>query len=274
MAQAVGLSWPPPPAVSLRNVIQLAGVPLAPVDLQLRACDGTSALIDPNKAPVELDLVWTDAGAGTPRQASWFELTLTNRDTGEVWGGRSFSATSGITIGIFPYTLTLYAHYEWTIVAHNGWGTSPAAVLDFNANEPAPRPNSVAPTGQPSSPPVTATGTLTLTLDSSNSSFSVLGVAWAVWHQTGTGFDGPMNAYGTPGKITLKAAGQYLISAVVTVLGQGSGNVAEFSRDTNAPDGSPAVVWVWSGGNVTKSFKVTSTTDGYGQPEALIILTS
>jgi len=60
----------------------------------------------------------------------------------------------------------------------------------------------------------------------------------------------------------------------VTVLGEASGNTAEFSGDATAPGGIPAIVWVWNGGNVTKSFKVTSTTDGYGRPEALIVLTS
>lgn len=274
MAQAVGLKWPPPPAISLRNVLDRARVPLTPVDLQLRTVDGSWAVVDPNNAPVEVELNWTDPGAGTPKQAQWFELALTKRDTGEIWGGRSFSGNPGVIVGMYPMLLDLYTHYVWTIVAHNEWGVSPAATMNINTNKPAPPQSSSSQGSKPSPVPVTATGTLTLTLDTNNPLFQVMGVAWTVWHQTATGYGVPMNAYGIPGKMTLKGTGQYLISALVTVLGEASGNTAEFSGDATAPGGIPAIVWVWNGGNVTKSFKVTSTTDGYGRPEALIVLTS
>jgi hypothetical protein len=275
MAQGVGLEWPPPPAVSLRNVIQLAGLPLAPANLQLLSADGSLSKIDVNTAPVEVDLSWTDPGEGTPRRAMWYELTVTNRGTGEVWEGRSFTATPPFTLGVFPNTLALYAGYEWSVLSANNWGKGPTSRLDFSTTRPAPTdPRSIPAAPPTTAPPTVANGTLTLTLESDDLNFQFLGAVWTVWHQTGSGFDTPMNAYGQTGTVTLKATGQYQITALVTVLGETSGDTAEFSGDATGPDGSPTVVYVWNGGNVTKTFRVTSTTDGYGQPEALIVLVS
>lgn len=74
MAQKVGLK-PPPPTISVRNLIALAGkfiVPLAPVDLQ-PANGATGVANNPY-------LSFRDPGAGGPAAAAWFSFNLSQNN--------------------------------------------------------------------------------------------------------------------------------------------------------------------------------------------------
>jgi hypothetical protein len=276
MAQAVGVHWPPPPAVSLREVIRLAGLPLAPVDLGLQTSNGQGPITDINTAPVTLDLWWRDPGVDTPRFANSYELTLTNLETGELWGGRPFTGSPWVTVGAFPNLLQLYAHYEWTVLGINSWGRGPASSARFNATQPAPPQAPSAPPPPPVS--TTKTGKLTLTIDSENNQqFGIQGVVWMVWKQTGGGFGPVQNAFGLSGSVTLSGEGQYLISAQVSVTRAATltSEVAEFIGTVASPaSGVSAIVYVWNGGDVTKRFRVMTQDDGGGLYHAIVTLVS
>jgi hypothetical protein len=278
MVTAVGLPWPPPPAVSLRFVMQQIGLPLAPVNLGMESIDGNNTVITDasGRVPLTMKLLWQDAGTGTEREATSFELTVDNLDKNQLWGGRPFSGISGVVVGMFPDILEIYARYQWTVLGINQWGRGPAAVAKFTTTMPAPPQGPSHPHPQPGPPISTTKGTLSLILDAQDAQFGVQGVSWIVWPQTFSGFGQPLSAFGISASIALSAPGQYQITAQVSVtrLATFTGEIAEFIGDTTGPSGNKTIVFAWGGGDVTKRFRVMTQDDGGGLYHATIVLES
>lgn len=73
MAQKVGLT-PPPPPLSVRNLVHLAGRPLQPTNIQLSF---SGHPLPPNDVPItQSEISWEDPGAGSLRQATTWEVRL------------------------------------------------------------------------------------------------------------------------------------------------------------------------------------------------------
>ncbi len=172
MAQKVGLKWPPPP-ISLRNVVRLAGIPLQPSNLQLQWDVGgilTSFPPDSTEVPVSLQLSWDDPGAGTLRQATAFEVTVRSRHTLKDWGGGPIKCVPPQSVGLPPNQLDPNTIYDWWVDPLNdlGYGTRSFA--------------HVIQTGSAPPPPPKAAGKLHLAvIDQSGGHFKINAVTWTVW---------------------------------------------------------------------------------------------
>jgi hypothetical protein len=138
MAQKVRLVWPPPPPVSVRNLVDSAGrfiLPLAPIDLQPQ--NGASNVSN------NPDLFFRDPGAGTPASAFNFEFEVSQNNV-EVGSppltgpGNTSSPLTPPGIKWFsplpPGTLTL------TVWGKNRAGSGPASSSTFTVSSPPPPP--------------------------------------------------------------------------------------------------------------------------------------
>lgn len=165
MAEKVGLT-PPPPPISVRNLIDLAGriiLPFAPVDLQPQ--NGASGLSkDPN-------LLFRDPGAGTPAQAFQFEFALTQNNillnSPPLTGGSSVSSPlvpPGVKWGfpLPPGKVTL------TVSGRNKAGRGPVSTSTFTVSSPPPPP------------PPTKTLTLQVTLSLPAFTQSITEAKWSL----------------------------------------------------------------------------------------------
>ena len=138
MAQKVGLN-PPPPTISVRNLISRAGtkfVPLAPVDLQ--PPNGATGI---SNNPY---LSFRDPGAGGPASADVFDITVTQNNylvdpTGQLTGevlARSPLTPPGVkwNFPLPPGQVTL------TVSGKNTTGTGPFSSSTFTVVGPPPTP--------------------------------------------------------------------------------------------------------------------------------------
>jgi hypothetical protein len=123
MAQKVGLKWPPPPPISVRNLMRIAGQPLKPTHLVPQGGGPVT--------PVKPILNWEDPGVGSVRQAtSWFwRLKLWNPDprrTKVVGEGTVQTSevdfTTPLSGALDPLTT-----YMWNVVPSNPYGTGPSS---------------------------------------------------------------------------------------------------------------------------------------------------
>jgi hypothetical protein len=144
MAQKVGLSAPPP-AISLRNVLTLAGqqiLPAAPVDLQ--PANGATGI---SNNPY---LFFRDPGAGGPGAAFQFEYSLSQNNylidpshsiTGDVATGSPLAAPGIRWFSVLPPgQVTL----EVASVNKNGKGPTSSSTFTVPA-PPAPKPKPLVP---------------------------------------------------------------------------------------------------------------------------------
>jgi hypothetical protein len=86
-AQAVGQPWPPPQPLSLRFLIQVAGIPSMPVDLSLmwQDSDGFPRKHPPDSSdapPTKTQLVCSDPGTSTFKAAGACRFTVNNAESG------------------------------------------------------------------------------------------------------------------------------------------------------------------------------------------------
>jgi hypothetical protein len=90
--------------------------------------------------------------------------------------------------------------------------------------------------------------------------FGITSVVWTIWHRVGSAFTALPQVTGTSAVLTPPANGQYLIHAdvwaerVATVTNE----LSEFRGIVTGPAGATAVVVVWAGADMTKTFKLVA----------------
>jgi hypothetical protein len=144
MAQKVGLT-PPPPPISVRNLINLAGqiiLPFAPVDLQPQ--NGAQGI---SNNPF---LFFRDSGPGTPAAAGQFAFIVTQNnvvvDPSHQLTGPAVTASPLTPPGVkwaFPLPAGLVTLTVW---GQNRAGDGPASSSTFTVVSPAPPPPPPQPT--------------------------------------------------------------------------------------------------------------------------------
>ncbi|MGH9355141.1 MAG: hypothetical protein ACRD10_03340 [Terriglobia bacterium] len=163
MAQQVGLQWPPPPPISVRNLDQLARqpiLPLAPIDLQPQ--NGASGI---SSGP---NLFFIDPGAGTRAAVSQFGFTVSQNnilvDPSHTLTGPTSTSSPLTPPGIkwgFPLPPGEVTLTVWGV---NAAGTGPASTSAFTVSSPPPPPPltppniSVASSGHGTTSQFTVTG--------------------------------------------------------------------------------------------------------------------
>jgi hypothetical protein len=143
MAQKVGLT-PPPPPISARNIVVLAGriiLPFAPVDLQ--PPNGASGISNnPN-------LFFRDPGAGTPAAAQHFEYIVTqNRvivDPSHVLTGGGITGNPVTPPGFKWFSSLPPGQVTLTVSGTNRAGKGPSSTSTFTVSGPTPIPLPVKP---------------------------------------------------------------------------------------------------------------------------------
>jgi hypothetical protein len=144
MAEKVGLT-PPPPPISVRNLVDLAGriiLPLAPVDLQPQ-----NGAHDVSNTP---SLFFRDPGAGTPAAAGQFEFLVTQNnvivDPSHKLTGPAVTSSPLTPPGVkwlFPLPS---GEVTLTVWGQNKAGEGPASTSTFTVSSPLPPPPPVSPT--------------------------------------------------------------------------------------------------------------------------------
>ena len=166
MAQKVGLA-PPPPPISVRNVVDLASriiLPLAPVGLQPQ--NGASGI---SNSP---DLFFRDPGAGTPAEAGQFDFIVTQNDVivdpNHMLTGAAATAAPVTSPGLKWFFPLPPGQVTLSVSGRNRAGNGPSSSSTFTVSSPPPRP------------PQTGTLTLevTLTLPAFSQRFTVVG--WSI----------------------------------------------------------------------------------------------
>jgi hypothetical protein len=159
MAQKVGLKWPPPPPISIRNIAHIAGIPLTPTNLQLVWIVGNSVTMHPpdsHDVPLNTGFSWADPGNNTARQAqSWmlhtdyFDKQLNSHvsfDYNTSYPGYNLTPSQYLKPG---------TDYVWQVQSINQYGRSPySTYYDFITASGKPSP----PPPPPPQPPPPKTG--------------------------------------------------------------------------------------------------------------------
>jgi hypothetical protein len=143
MAEKVGLT-PPPPPISMRNLVELAGriiLPFAPVDLQPQ-----NGAHDISNNP---NLFFRDPGAGSPAAAGQFQFIVTQNnvivDPSHKLTGAAVTSSPLTPPGIkwlFPLPP---GEVTLTVWGQNKAGTGPASTSTFTVSLPPPPPPQVRP---------------------------------------------------------------------------------------------------------------------------------
>jgi len=233
MAQKVGLSAPPP-AISLRNVLILAGqqiLPVAPVDLQ-PANGATGISTNPY-------LFFRDPGAGGPAAAFQFEYSLSQNNymidpshsiTGDVVTGSPLAAP-----GIRWFSVLPPGQVTLEVLARNKNGKGPTSSSTFTVVS-APTP--------PPKPLVKPTISVTKSGSGQSASFTV----------TGSGFAPGKNVIvrvvdnGDPARVvsfdeTADSKGNLKATIPIACI---SGLALHFSATDDTPDSSDLTGVLWS----------------------------
>ena len=204
MALKVGLRWPPPPPVSVRNLASLVGLPVVPNDFAIAYGEFIDGKLPPplppdsNGVPVkETVFEWRDPGWGSVRQATSWEIQIKKHNTGEVF--EQFRGEQKFPNGQYTISKNLdySTAYSWNVVLQNACGSgpsSPAFVFVTMPKEPVPTPTPTpTPTGD-------KTLTLVMSIDSGSStevtSPALISVTWSL---AGQGVVVPPGSFsGTP----------------------------------------------------------------------------
>lgn len=144
MVQQVGLQWPPPPTISVRNLVQLARqpvLPLAPIDLQ--PPNGASGIsTDPN-------LFFLDPGAGTRAAAGQFGFTVSQNnilvDPSHTLTGPASTSSPLTPPGVKWFYPLPSGEVTLTIWGVNAAGTGPTSTSTFTVISPPPPPPLIPP---------------------------------------------------------------------------------------------------------------------------------
>ena len=154
MSQKVGLKWPPPPPISVRNLANLAGRPLQPTGLVLVCNVGAGYLVeyppDSQSVPANanfVELSWRDAGVGSIREAKVWHATLKNVGTGRDLYDGDVEANKLVPPGVFfvastsSPALEFDTSYSWNVVPFNDFGQGPGSpVFTFRTQSTPPPP--------------------------------------------------------------------------------------------------------------------------------------
>jgi hypothetical protein len=146
MAQKVGLT-PPPPSISVRNLINLADppLPLAPVDLQPN--NGARSV---SNDPL---IFFRDPGAGTRKAAGQFEFVLLHN--GVMLGSPPATGATSISSPVTPFKIGFFTlppgQITLSVGGRNRTGVGPFSTSTFMVISPTPTPT-----------PTPAHGTLTI----------------------------------------------------------------------------------------------------------------
>ena len=162
MAQEVGLQWPPPPPISLRNLVQLARqpvLPVAPVDLQPpNGASGISS--DPY-------LFFLDSAAGRRAAAGQFGFTVSQNnilvDPDHTMTGPASTSNPLTPPGIKWFYPLPPGEVTLTVWGVNAAGTGPASTSTFTVISPPPPPPLTPPNISVSSSGHGATSQFTIT---------------------------------------------------------------------------------------------------------------
>jgi hypothetical protein len=139
MAQKVGVT-PPPPRISVRELIRSFGLPLQPTHLKVSS--------DPNFAG-QFVFEWTDPAQSPVRKAASYSLKITVGTTGQ-----SFFAAGFVPVAISPasFKATFEAggfkpdtSYSWNVLPFNEFGEGPSSPLLTFHTPPTPGPPLVKP---------------------------------------------------------------------------------------------------------------------------------
>jgi hypothetical protein len=143
MAQKVGLT-PPPPPISVRNLINLAGQiikPFAPVDLQPQ--NGAQGISN------NPDLFFRDPGAGTPAAALEFQFLVSQNNV--VVGSPPLTGPESTPSPLAPPGAKWFVplppgKVTLTVWGQNKAGDGPVSTSTFTVSGPPPPPPPVKPT--------------------------------------------------------------------------------------------------------------------------------
>jgi hypothetical protein len=248
MARKAGLTWPPPPPVSVRNLANLAGLPLQPTNLRLAWQVGTVIKSDnpPDSEGVNwasgLTLSWRDAARDAdvddPRVAIRWHLAL--RD---IFNGIDYSSDPIVSTAVITRILAHDAKHSWNVVPFNQFGEGPGSpVFTFTTQGLPQQPPPPSTTPLPPTPPtisVSHTGT-----DSST-----------VFTVTGSGFSPKTtvtirivddSAYSQTFQQSSDSLGNLNFQKSFPSCKGNSGYVLHFSATDNRPDKTNATGELWS----------------------------
>jgi hypothetical protein len=159
MVVNAGGHWPPPPTVSLAEIIETATTPLAPVDLRVSWEDAGGNTHSQTVPPVgfhdgtvprqPVTFSWTDPGAGSPRAATQWQFDLRSVDRTPSDTPENVSPDPRVTVPLQQFA----TDYNVTISGANDFvPTGPSDKWSFRT-DPAPAPPKPPSPLPPTTPP-------------------------------------------------------------------------------------------------------------------------
>ncbi len=165
MAQKVGLKWPPPPSISVRNLVQLAGLPSPPTGLSLNYGGGDHPPDSQGVPVTQFACNWRDPGVLSPRAAKNFRFSLYTQSGVVV---ESYLTWAGTFVSP-PLILQYGSSYSWDVVPQSQYTDGPGPIWGPSSprytfrTEPKPAPPPTKPSISVSSTGVGAGAVFTIT---------------------------------------------------------------------------------------------------------------